>query len=173
MASSDQVKRYLAYWFQLGKPVVINNGETQVLPQPVIQGDRYSPEFEICWQRISAKGGRDCYLEGTIQTIEELLSPTWEIDPCARCEMPVPVMSLGFHSFPCPCFDLPSWPNSDLPQPRSPVDSRAKLDQIRSRLTNTKQPGSRIPEPSLPDSQDSPSAKSPLSNAQNIKSDPS
>ncbi|HEY9659576.1 MAG TPA: hypothetical protein V6C65_14045, partial [Allocoleopsis sp.] len=85
MASSDQVRRYLAYWFQLGKPVVIKNGETQILPQPVIQGDRYSPEFEACWQRIAAQDGRNCYLEGTAQTIEELLTPMWEIDPCARC----------------------------------------------------------------------------------------
>lgn len=171
MASSDQVRRYLAYWFQLGKPVVLNNGETQVLPQPVIQGDRYSPEFETCWQRITAHGGRDCYLEGTIQTIEELLSPVWEIDPCARCEMPVPVISLGFHSFPCPCFDLPSWPNSDLPKPRSPVDSHAKLDQIRSRLMNRNPSTPRPSKPSLPDAQNPPSAKFPLSNTQNIKSD--
>lgn len=134
MASSDQVKRYLAYWFQLGKPLVTSKSNKTILPQPVIQGNRYSTEFEDCWQQVVESGGQGYHLEGTLQSVEELLSPTWEITSCVRCDMPVPTVSLGVQPAECPCVDLPSWPNLDLPQPRSPVDSHMQLDQIRERL---------------------------------------
>ncbi|NJO43377.1 MAG: hypothetical protein HC769_09295 [Cyanobacteria bacterium CRU_2_1] len=133
MASPNQVKRYLAYWFQLGKPLVVP-GQQMVLPQPVMQGNHYSPEFEACWQQVLESSRKDCYLEGTIQTIAELLSPSWEVTACARCEMPVPMFSLGMQEPDCPCADIPSWPNTELPQPRSPVDSGTQLSQIRDRL---------------------------------------
>lgn len=137
MASPTQVKQYLAYWFQLGKRLVIDNGREVLLPQPVIQGDRYSAEFEACWQHVLQHNGRDCYLEGTSQTLDELLSSTWEITPCVRCQMPVPILSLGSQSSSsCPCFDLPGWPNMVLPQPRMPIDSQTQLNQIRNRLQN-------------------------------------
>lgn len=45
------------------------------------------------------------------------------------------MLSLGVQSGPCPCFDLPTWPNLDLPLPRLPVDSRSHLEQIRARLS--------------------------------------
>jgi hypothetical protein len=54
MASEQEVRQYLAYWFQLGKKVLIRNGQESLLPQPVIQGDRYSQAFEDCWQQILA-----------------------------------------------------------------------------------------------------------------------
>jgi hypothetical protein len=134
MASQQQVRQYLAYWFQLGKRLILNHGAATMLPQPVIRGDRYSAEFEECWQRVTASDARDCYLEGTSQTIAELLSDTWEVSPCARCEMPVPVPNLGLQPLSCPCSDLPLWPNSDVPQPRSPVSDQTQLTQIRDRL---------------------------------------
>lgn len=133
MASPDQVKQYLAYWFQLGKRLIFAHGEA-VLPQPVIEGNQYSAEFEACWQKVLAVEGRDCYLEGTFQTMSELLSEGWDLASCVRCGMPVPMVSLGVQSGPCPCFDIPTWPNTDLPQPRSPVDSDAQLELIRTRL---------------------------------------
>lgn len=133
MAAPQQVKQYLAYWFQLGKPLKFDRGN-DILPQPVIEGNVYSPAFEACWQQVLASGGRDCYLEGTEQSISELLSGAWEMTDCARCRMPVPILSLGIQSNACPCVDLPGWPNTELPQPRSPVDSRSQLEQIRSRL---------------------------------------
>jgi hypothetical protein len=135
MASEQQVKQYLAYWFQLGKGVVIRGGEDTLLPQPVIQGNRYSQEFENCWQTVLSPASGDCHLEGTNQTIAELLTPAWEIDPCGRCSMPVPVKSIGvLSSLECPCIDLDDWPNTEVPQPRSPVDSQNLLSQIRDRL---------------------------------------
>lgn len=133
MASPDQVKQYLAYWFQLGKPLISNHSQP-ILPEPVIRGDHYSPEFEACWQQVLTAGGEKYHLDGTIQSISELLSDRWEISGCVRCGMPVPVLVLGVHSGPCPCFDLPNWPNAELPQPRSPVNSRNQLQQIRNRL---------------------------------------
>jgi hypothetical protein len=135
--SEEQVKQYLAHWFQLGKKVLSHNEQESLLPQPVFQGDRYSREFERCWATIVTSKNGDFYLEGTDCSIKELLSPAWEILPCARCAMPVPLKNGGVASPNCPCSDLLDWPNTELPQPRSPVDSRAHLQQIRDRLKQT------------------------------------
>ena len=134
MASEQHVKEYLAYWFQLGKRLVIRGGKDFLLPRPVLQGDRYSQSFEACWQQACAAASGDCYLEGTNQTIAELLSPAWEVDPCSRCAMPVPVKLQGIAALECPCNDLPGWPNTELPQPRSPISSQTVMEQVRNRL---------------------------------------
>ncbi|GAB4374993.1 MAG: hypothetical protein Kow00121_20140 [Elainellaceae cyanobacterium] len=157
MASLDQVRQYLAYWFQLGKRLVINNGQEKVLPQPVIQGNRYSPEFEACWQQVMQVEGRNCYLEGTLETINQLLSSEWDIESCARCDMPVPMLSLGMRDPTCPCSDLPYWPNTELPPPRSPVDSYGQLNAIRARLLKSGQGGQGAEQPKSyqPDSSES------------------
>jgi hypothetical protein len=133
MATKQEIKNYLAYWFQLGKKVVTVNGEASFLPQPVLKGDRYSDEFEECWQKILSSSG-DFYLEGTHETISELLTPAWEVLPCSRCEMPVPMRNLGMPPLLCPCSDLGNWPNTDLPLPRSPIDNQEQLMLIRHRL---------------------------------------
>ncbi|MDY6806556.1 MAG: hypothetical protein SXA11_22490 [Cyanobacteriota bacterium] len=134
MADEAKIKQFLAYWFQLGKGVAIKNGEKILKPQAVITGDRYSREFEECWQKVVSPDSGDCYLEGSSQSIAELLSPQWEILACSRCEMPVPVRSQGMPPESCPCFDLPDWPDYDKPQPRSPVDSKSHLSNICQRL---------------------------------------
>lgn len=138
MASEHQVRQYLAYWFQLGKPLLIRGGQEALLPRPVIQGDRYSREFEQCWQRLNSSESGDSHLEGTSQTIAELLSPNWEINPCSRCSMPVPVRSVGIANLECPCIDIPDWPNTDMPRPRAPVSSQNELMRIRDRLRQPK-----------------------------------
>lgn len=74
MASTEQVKQYLAFWFQLGKGLIGENSQEVYLPKLVIQGDRYSPEFEACWQRVTQSQGKSYYLQGTDQTLEQLLS---------------------------------------------------------------------------------------------------
>lgn len=140
MASENQVKQYLAYWFQLGKPLLVKGGEESLLPRPVISGDRYSQEFEDCWKRAIASDAGDCYLENTTQTLAELLSPAWEIDPCARCSMPVPMRAIGPIDPSCPCSDIPDWPNPTMPQPRSPVNTQAMLGNIRDRLRQRNYP---------------------------------
>jgi len=134
MASEVDVKRYLAYWFQLGKKVLIKNGQEALRPQPVIRGNGYSPEFEWCWQQILSPDSGDCHLEGTSETIAELLTPAWEVDPCSRCSMPIPVRHSGMPALTCPCNDLSSWPNTEVPAPRSPVDTHGHLIEIRDRL---------------------------------------
>jgi len=136
MASPEQVKSYLAHWFQLGKKVKIDNTKEEFFSNSVIQGDRYSPEFEQCWEQISTSDLGKCYLEGTSQTLSDLLQPTWEINPCARCAMPVPILSVGIQTPACVCADLPLWPDTELPPPRSPMDSRDRLGDIRDRLTH-------------------------------------
>jgi hypothetical protein len=134
MASEQQVRQYLAYWFQLGKRVAIGNGREFLLPKPVIAGDRYSDEFEDCWQRVISPDAGDCYLEGTSQTIAELLSPAWQINPCARCSMPVPMATVGMPPLDCPCSDLDNWPDNQALQPRPPVSSQVLLSRLRDRL---------------------------------------
>lgn len=138
MASETQVKTYLAYWFQLGKKLVWNNGKAELLPEKVIQGDRFTSQFEDCWQKIMSVEGRDCYLVGSEATIQELLSSAWTIDQCARCAMPVPVVEVGTQPLDCACSDLDNWPNTELPAPRSPVSSQAQLNNISERLKTKK-----------------------------------
>ena len=138
MASQQQVRQYLAYWFQLGKKVLIKSGQVALLPQPVIAGDRYSEEFEAVWQQILSPDSGDCYLEGTNETIAQLLTPAWELNPCGRCSMPVPMRSAGMPPEFCPCNDLSDWPNTSVPLPRSPVDSQTHLRDIRDRLSKLK-----------------------------------
>lgn len=140
MASETQVKRYLAYWFQLGKKVMLHNEAKTLLPQPVIQGDRYSDAFEQCWQQITSPDAGGSYLEGTQETIAQLLTPEWEIHPCARCDMPVVARNLGMPPLVCPCFDLSNWPNPELPAPRSPVNTQQQLQAIYERLQQTAKP---------------------------------
>ncbi len=135
MASRTQVRTYLAYWFQLGKKLVLPDGET-LLPQPIITGDRFSEQFESCWQQIEGIEGKNCYLEGSNETIADLLSPSWNINNCARCSMPVAMVEVGIQSLDCMCSDLDNWPNDELPAPRSPVDSRVQLHKIQARLGN-------------------------------------
>lgn len=134
MASEQQVRQYLAAWFQLGKKVVLGKGTEKLLPQPVIKGDRYSAEFEECWQRIIAEGTKESYLEGTDETVAQLLAPEWELILCSRCVLPIPVPTAGLTPTACPCFDLSNWPNTDLPRPRQPVNSQARLQGIQQRL---------------------------------------
>lgn len=135
MASATEVKNYLAHWFQLGKKLVWRNGEAELLPQKVIQGDRFSAEFEECWQKIMSVNGQDCYLLGGETTIQQLLTPAWTIDQCARCAMPIPMVEVGnTPSLDCVCNDLDNWPNTELPAPHSPINSKAKLNSISDRL---------------------------------------
>ena len=134
MATTEEVKQYLAHWFQLGKKVIVGKLKKNLLVQPVLKGDRYSVQFEECWEKIISPESGDCYLEGTEQTIGELLSPCWEILYCGRCSMPVPVRSLGMPALLCPCNNLPNWPNTELPPPRTPINSQEHLLIICDRL---------------------------------------
>jgi hypothetical protein len=136
MASPHQVRCYLACWFQLGKGIVVTNqAEEQVLrPQPVIQGNRYSPEFEACWQYLNTLKTQDCYLEGTHQTVGALLKEEWDIMPCARCTMPIPLYQGNLTDLSCPCNDLPGWPNYAIPIPRPPVNVQHQFQMIHQRI---------------------------------------
>ena len=132
MASIPEVRQYLAHWFQLGKTIQINQDQ-EIQPQSVFRGTEYTAEFEDCWQQAIA--AQDCYLEGTDQTITELLSAQWDLVSCARCTMPIPLPAVGLPvDQTCPCNDLPNWPNSEVPVPRSPSDVAKKTDNLRQRL---------------------------------------
>ncbi len=134
MASHTDVKKYLAYWFQLGKHVVSDDQQVSYRPEKVIQGDRFSPEFENCWTEIIEREGKSFYLDGTDQTIAELLSPEWDVVSCARCDMPIPMPQVEIKPHLCPCNDLPGWPNEEIPKPRMPVDSYNHLYHMKKRL---------------------------------------
>lgn len=134
MADITEVKQYLAHWFQLGKKVICPKNQTMLFPLQIFTGDRYSPEFEDCWQKILDPKSGDCYLEGTQQTLQELLSSQWEFQSCARCSIPVPIEVVGQSGLSCPCHDLSNWPNLELPLPHLPANSQENLDRIRQRL---------------------------------------
>jgi hypothetical protein len=134
MASPDQVRSYLACWFQLGKGVTIHRTGQVLSPRPLTLHNRYSDEFEACWQYLESLGGQDCYLEGTCQTIAELLSSQWDIERCPRCSLPIPLARQWVAETGCPCYDLPLWPNLDIPQPRAPLDVQQHLCLIHQRV---------------------------------------
>lgn len=142
MASLQKVQTYLAYWFQLGKPVILQHRHTQCLPAPLFQGSQFSADFDRCWQQIMACPEQS-FLQGTDESIAELLSDAWEIAGCARCTMPLPMLVRGVKASPCPCADLPSWPNETMPTPRPAVSSQAHLGNLRSRLGQSSLESSR------------------------------
>lgn len=133
MASVNEVKEYLAHWFQLGKGVIFSKSGQNLLPHPVFEGTQFSAIFEDYWQQI-LDTKEDCYLDGTEQSIKELLASTWDIIDCSRCTLPVPVNQGHCVSSLCPCADIPSWPNLELPLPKIPSNNERYLSQIKSRL---------------------------------------
>lgn len=143
MANATEVKEYLGYWFQLGKGVVFPKSQVIVLPEPIFTQQYFSAAFEACWQRILTSP-EDCYLEGTEQSLQDLLTPEWEIISCARCALPIPTSRSHIPSCLCPCVDLESWPNSELPQPRLPLNRVLSLRKIHSRLLDQHQADEEI-----------------------------
>jgi hypothetical protein len=136
MASVQKVQAYLAYWFQLGKPIVLQHANSQCLPAPVFQGAQFSPAFLDCWQQVM-EAPKQCFLKGTDESIAVLLTDEWDIEGCARCTMPLPMPVRGIKVSPCPCADLPSWPNQSMPVPRTAVCSQTHLGDLRNRLNRS------------------------------------
>lgn len=141
MADLLDVKSYLACWFQLGKSVTALTpaGQRRIKPHRVLALEGLSKEFDDCWHRISAQPDR-CYLEGTDETIADLLSDRWQIDPCSRCGLPIPLIHSGpYPGGPCPCATLTTWPNDQTIPPRFPGNespSVERFDRIRNRLAS-------------------------------------
>ena len=52
-------------------------------PLPIFNGDRYSSQFEDCWQKILDPESGDCYLEGTTMFGRFLIENTRSLQiPC-------------------------------------------------------------------------------------------
>lgn len=136
MALPNEVKTYLSYWFQLGRGVRMPPRDGVVKPQAVLADGRYSSEFEALWQQLmQPKVAASSYLEGTEQTIAQLLAPDWDIQDCARCSLPIPMKVQGFGPQGCPCDDRGgAGPNLELMPPRAPIDSQAALRRLCERL---------------------------------------
>ncbi len=146
MASTQEVRQYLAHWFQLGKKVAVPDRES-IFTKKVLQGNTYTIEFEDCWQQIIAQP--QAYVEGTDQTIAELLTDRWDVVDCARCTMPIPLPAVGLpQNQSCTCHDLPTWPNTQVPMPRAVGAVATRTNDLRQRLA--KLPLSP-PQPSSPD----------------------
>lgn len=143
MASSEEVQNYLAYWFQLGKPIHIKHELTPQRPVPVLEGAQFSRAFQDCWQTIMATGGRDCYLDGTEETIEQLLSSRWEISDCARCSIPIPMSAVMPVAQLCPCSNVDHWPNDELPAPHLPINNKGHFSRLKTRLNAAPMEGGR------------------------------
>lgn len=134
MASAHLVKEYLAHWFQLGKPMVFGHENREVLPAPIFHQGSYSLAFESCWQQILERCGEGCHIKGTSVTVAMMLTSSWEVGQCPRCPMPIVMPTAGIKNDLCPCHDIPTWPNSELPAPRMGVDSGERLSNLRGRL---------------------------------------
>lgn len=133
MVSEDRVKQYIALWMQLGKPVVCDRDNQQLSTSSVIRGQAYSPEFEQLWQ-IIRQAPHHYHLSATPCSIGDLLAGHWDLLPCARCTLLQPVNESVIAAGPCPCQDLASWPDDNLPLPRQPIDNQDYLYKIQLRL---------------------------------------
>ncbi len=136
MATTNHIKTYLAYWFQLGRGLWMPGHAERVCPATILGDGAYSAEFEALWDQLQAPYvAAQSYLEGTEQTIAELLSPTWEINPCARCSLPIPLKTAGLPQvYTCPCADMRHQPDLSLFPPRAPISTPAVLGNICARL---------------------------------------
>lgn len=121
MASSDQVKAYLACWLQMGKSIDVDlpQGQHQFLqPNVVLEKNRYSEHFEQIWRYVS-RHPTHCYLSGTNESIQDLLSDRWDIANCSRCSLLLPMPApRSLKVSPCPCSDLYHWPDWETLRPR-------------------------------------------------------
>lgn len=136
MASRTLVKNYLAQWMQMGKGVSLSAHGKEIHIGKILQGERYSPQFNQLWEDISTTKAQEAYLSGTNQTISELLDNHWEIIACARCNLLVPSLDLGARvPVCCPCDDLPNHPNLDSVTPHVPVALADRLDEICDRIS--------------------------------------
>ncbi|PSB01280.1 hypothetical protein [Merismopedia glauca] len=136
MASEQQVKQYIASWLQLGRKILVNDsrGILTLSAKKVVEGDRYTQEFESIWQQVSLLNSHNSYLEGTTETIAQLIAPAWEIVPCSLCNMLVATPQVVTQISSCPCHDLPNWPNNNIPVPTGAINSQVGLQEICHRL---------------------------------------
>jgi hypothetical protein len=133
MASELELKNFVACWMQLGKGIYQPSGQLIHL-DTVVQGEEYSETFETLWNQLNQRGLQNVYLEGTSISLRALNTGLWEIVPCARCTMPVALPVGDTASCICPCHDLTTWPNNELPVPRPPVHNKTHLDRIFKHL---------------------------------------
>lgn len=136
MATHQEIRHYLTHWFQLGKRIIINGTPHTIAP--TLNTDRPSAEFEILWQEILANPHL-AYLEDSEIDLAQLLTGTWEIVDCARCEMPIPLKIAGIIDNHCICQNMDTWPNSDTLEPHNPINTTQHLQQLRQRLTSSSQ----------------------------------
>lgn len=130
MAAPLEVKEYLAKWLQMGKALSVDNQE--IFLTEIIKGESYSSQFEQLWQQTPKAIAT---LQGTNNTIAELLKPEYEIMPCPVCELPVACLSSGYRQInTCPCSDLPLHPHLGLPLPHVPIATATYLQNISDRL---------------------------------------
>lgn len=136
MASRTLVKTYLAQWMQMGKSVHLVQQNKEIFIHKIIQGEKYSSGFNQLWLEISTTKAQEAYLNGTDQTISDLLSNRWEIIPCARCNLLLPCLDMGARKpISCPCDDLIGHPNLDSIAPHPPIKTLNHLDNLCDRLT--------------------------------------
>ncbi len=133
MATSQDIKGFIAQWLQLGKGVEKIDGTVFYKPAKVLDCHGYSREFEDWWQEFELNPQKWA-LSGSTQPLSALYSPKWEIVGCARCDMPIPMQVAGVNDRDCPCHDLMCWPNLELPHPHIPADAENRLSQIHKRL---------------------------------------
>ena len=144
MASSEQVKAYVASWLQMGKTIDVDRRDRlhQLRSTPVTQNGHYSPEFERNWRFMCRYADR-CFLSGTNESIRDLFQERWEIGSCSRCDMLLPLPAVGGKAVSvCPCADLAFWPDLEALQPRIAVLS--EVDKLSEESASRKSDMQRV-----------------------------
>ncbi|GAB4210963.1 MAG: hypothetical protein OHK0012_02530 [Synechococcales cyanobacterium] len=137
MASPAAVRQYLSCWWQLGKSVIDHSpqGTFPLVPALLLTPEGMSVHFESLCDQILEEPER-YHLSGTDETIADLLSERWELLPCARCQLPIPIKCIGPQQSPCPCSDSAIWPNPATLPPRliSSHGLRQRITAIGDRI---------------------------------------
>lgn len=138
MATEEEVKSYLAYWFQVGKNVEIGTNREKKNVNKIfsLSSNEYSQEFNSLWEKIVEEADTS-FLEDTSFSIKKLLSSEIEIVACSVCNAIV-ASGIFFTNNSCICSNIPLWPNLDIPQPKKLLDSNCALLKIVQKLMEEK-----------------------------------
>jgi hypothetical protein len=134
MASTKSIKKLVAYWMQLGQPIINTNTLEEFIIYPIynLYTEHYSKEFNLFWDSI--KEANLFFLKGFSTSIKDLSGNKWYIAECATCSMPCPKLERGINMADCICEDIYLHPNNELPQPKAGVNTKDLLNNIITRI---------------------------------------
>ncbi|MEM9483911.1 MAG: hypothetical protein AAGA83_09500, partial [Cyanobacteria bacterium P01_F01_bin.116] len=55
---------------------------------------------------------------------------------CSRCSIPIAMQAVMPVAQMCPCGDIDSWPNDELPAPHMPINNNTHFQRLKTRLND-------------------------------------